>query len=168
VLYGLAPLYISNIVTPVTHLPGRAHLRSAINGDFNIPRVYGQHSFSVSRPDAWNSLCRKLRGITVYPPRLNVTWKPSSSPKPTVFRWLTHLTNLQLTLGYFLALCYNVCYAFTLLILLFFYYCSTLFILYVYIVSAAIHSCRGRYRNSVDWLIDNEVLIQSGDLKSVI
>ena len=56
------------IVTPVTHLPGRAHLRSAKNGDYNIPRVlsgFGQRSFSVSGPDAWNSLPRQLRGITV-------------------------------------------------------------------------------------------------------
>jgi len=29
VFYGQAPSYISEIVTPVTHLPGRAHLRSA-------------------------------------------------------------------------------------------------------------------------------------------
>ena len=43
------------IVTPVTHLPGRAHLRSAKNGDYDIPRVlsgFGQRSFSVSGPDA--------------------------------------------------------------------------------------------------------------------
>jgi len=68
VFYGLAPVYISNIVTPVTHLPDRAHLRSAKNGDYNTPRVlssFGQRSFSVSGPDAWNSLSRELRGIAV-------------------------------------------------------------------------------------------------------
>jgi len=68
VFYGQAPSYISEIVTPVTHLPGRAHLRSAKNGDYNIPRVlsgFGQRSFSVSGPDAWNSLPRPLRGIAV-------------------------------------------------------------------------------------------------------
>ena len=62
VFHGLALLYISNIVTPVTHLPGRAHLRSAKNDD-NTPRVlsgFGQRSFSVSGPDAWNSLSREL------------------------------------------------------------------------------------------------------------
>ena len=67
VFYGQATSYISDIVTPVTHLPGRAHLRSAKNGD-NIPRVlsgFGQRSFSVSGPDAWNSLPRQLRGIAV-------------------------------------------------------------------------------------------------------
>jgi len=68
VFYGQAQSYISDIVTPVTHLPGRAHLRSAKNGDYNIPRVlsgFGQRSFSVSGPDAWNSLPRQLRGIAV-------------------------------------------------------------------------------------------------------
>ena len=56
------------VVTPVTHLPGRAHLRSAKNGDYNCPRVhsgFGRRSFSVSGPDAWNSLPRQLRGIAV-------------------------------------------------------------------------------------------------------
>ena len=35
----LCNIYISNIVTPVTHLPRRAHLVSAINGDFNTRGV---------------------------------------------------------------------------------------------------------------------------------
>ena len=55
-------------LTPVTHLSGCAHLRSAKNGDYNIPRVlsgFGQHSFSASGPDAWNSLPHQLRGIAV-------------------------------------------------------------------------------------------------------
>ena len=68
VFYGQAPSYISDIVTPVSHLPGRAHLRSANNGDYNSPRVltgFGWRSFSVSGPDAWNSLPRDLRGIAV-------------------------------------------------------------------------------------------------------
>ena len=49
-------------------MPGRAHLRSAKNGDYNTPRVlssFGQRSFSVSGPDAWNSLSRELRGIAI-------------------------------------------------------------------------------------------------------
>ena len=61
-------VYISNIVTPVTHLPGRAHLRLAKNGDYNTPRVlssFGQRSFSVSGPDAWNRVSRERRGIAV-------------------------------------------------------------------------------------------------------
>ena len=50
------------------YLPGRAHLRSAKNRDYNIPRVlcgFGRRSFSVSGPDAWNSLPRQLSGIAV-------------------------------------------------------------------------------------------------------
>ena len=70
VFYDQAPSYISDIVTPVTHLPGRTHLHLAKNGDYNIPRVslvsgFGRRSFSVSGPDAWNSLPRQLRGIAV-------------------------------------------------------------------------------------------------------
>jgi len=60
--------YCKLTVAPVTHLPGRAHLRSAKNGDYNCPRVlsgFGRLSFSVSGPDAWNSLPRQLRGIAV-------------------------------------------------------------------------------------------------------
>ena len=59
---------VSDIVTPVTHLPGCFHLHSAKNGDYNCPRVpsaFGRRSFSVSGPDAWNSLPRQLRGIAV-------------------------------------------------------------------------------------------------------
>ena len=48
VFYVQAPSHISEIVTPVTHLPGRAHLRSAKNGDYNIPCVaYSLDSVSV-------------------------------------------------------------------------------------------------------------------------
>jgi len=68
VCYGQAPSYISDIVTPVTHLSGRAHIRSAKNGDYNCPRVlsgFGRRSFLVSGPDAWNSLPRQLRGIAL-------------------------------------------------------------------------------------------------------
>ena len=56
VFYGQAPSFISDIVTPVTYLPGRAHLHSAKNGDYNIPHVLS---------DTWNSLPRQLRGIVV-------------------------------------------------------------------------------------------------------
>ena len=47
----------------VYRLPGRAHLTP-----FQFPRVLsglGRRSFSVSGPDAWNSLPRQLRGIAV-------------------------------------------------------------------------------------------------------
>ena len=38
------------------------------DGDYNSPRVlsgFGRRSFSVSGPDAWNSLPRQPRGIAV-------------------------------------------------------------------------------------------------------
>ena len=60
VYYGQAPSYISDIVTPVTHLPGRAHLRSAKNGDYNCPRVFsgfGRRSSSVSASSAEKHRC---------------------------------------------------------------------------------------------------------------
>ena len=68
--YGQAPSYISDIVTPVTHYFTRPcpPICSAKNGDYNCPRVlsgFGRRSFSVSGPDAWNSLPRQLRGIAV-------------------------------------------------------------------------------------------------------
>ena len=72
-----------------THLPGRAHLRSAKNGDYNCPRVlsgFSRRSFSVSGPDVWNSLPRQLRGIAVAS-----TFKrhlKSELFKPTSFRRL--------------------------------------------------------------------------------
>jgi len=60
---------MTDIVTPVIHLPGRAHLRSAQNGDYNIPRAltgFGhRRSFSFAVPDAWNSLPRVIRFIVV-------------------------------------------------------------------------------------------------------
>ena len=68
VFHGQPPSYISDIVTPVTHLPGRAHLNLVKNGDYSCPRVpsgFGRRSFSVSGPNAWNSLPHQLRGIAV-------------------------------------------------------------------------------------------------------
>jgi len=44
---------MTDVVTQVTHLPGRAHLRSAQNGNYNIPRAltgFGRRPFSVA---AW-------------------------------------------------------------------------------------------------------------------
>jgi len=59
---------MTDVVTPVTHLPGLAQLRSAQNGDYNIPRAltgFGRRSFSVAGPDAWYSLPRVIRCIVV-------------------------------------------------------------------------------------------------------
>ena len=59
VVHTQAPSYIFDIFTPVTRLPGRANLRSAHQGHYDVPRVatgLGQRSFAVAGPKAWNSL----------------------------------------------------------------------------------------------------------------
>ena len=59
---------MTDVVTQVTHLPGRAHLRSAQNGNYNIPRAltgFGRRPFSVAGPDTWNSLPLVIRCIVV-------------------------------------------------------------------------------------------------------
>jgi len=68
VFHGQASSYISDIVTPVTRLPGRANLRSAHLGHCDVPRVdagLGQRSFAAAGPKAWNSLPSELRCIAV-------------------------------------------------------------------------------------------------------
>jgi len=55
-------------ITPATLLPGRAHLHSAQNGDYNMPCAltgFSLPSFSSTGPDAWNSLPRGIRCIVV-------------------------------------------------------------------------------------------------------
>ena len=41
---GIAPEYISDVVTPVSELEGSAHLRSATHGLYDVPRI--QEPFS--------------------------------------------------------------------------------------------------------------------------
>jgi len=68
VVHGQAPSYILDIVTPVTRLSGRANLRSAYQGHYDVPCVatgLGQRSFAVAGPKAWNSLPSELRCIAV-------------------------------------------------------------------------------------------------------
>jgi len=63
---GTAPEYISGMVKPVFVLEGRAHLRSATLGLYDIPRtriLIGSKAFSVAGPTAWNSLPQSLRNI---------------------------------------------------------------------------------------------------------
>jgi len=53
---------------PVTRLPGRANLRSAHQGHYDVPCIatgLGQRSFAVAGPKAWNSLPSELRCIAV-------------------------------------------------------------------------------------------------------
>ena len=39
-VHGVAPVYIRNMFTSVTELPGRSHLRSAASGLYDVPRAH--------------------------------------------------------------------------------------------------------------------------------
>ena len=49
VVHGQAPSYILDIVTPVTRLSGRANLRSAHQGHYDVPRVATGLASDLSR-----------------------------------------------------------------------------------------------------------------------
>ena len=64
---GRAPSYLTELVTPVANIPGRASLRSAGRHDLVVPRsrlVSSERAFSVAAPGAWNSLPVDIRLIT--------------------------------------------------------------------------------------------------------
>ena len=64
-LHGLAPAYLSEYCKLTT---GRSHLRSANACLLSVPRTrttYGDRSFAVSGPVAWNSLPVALRSSDV-------------------------------------------------------------------------------------------------------
>ena len=64
VAFGYAPTYLLDATVPLSALPGRAHLRSADSGRFDVPRVsssVGSRAFSVAGPQAWNRLPAALR-----------------------------------------------------------------------------------------------------------
>jgi hypothetical protein len=63
---GSAPEYLSDMVKRVSVFEGRAHLRSATHGLYDIPRtrtLIGSKAFSVAGPTAWNSLPQSIRDI---------------------------------------------------------------------------------------------------------
>jgi hypothetical protein len=63
---GTAPEYISDMVKLVSALDGRAHLRSAALGLYDIPRTrtfIGSRAFSVAGPTAKNSLPQSICNI---------------------------------------------------------------------------------------------------------
>ena len=67
VVHGHAPEYVVDMVVPVSHLPGRSHLRSAQRGHFDIPRsrtAFGSRLFSTAAPLAWNELPADIHDIT--------------------------------------------------------------------------------------------------------
>ena len=64
---GRAPSYLTELVTRVANIPGRASLRSAGRHDLVVPRsrlVSSERAFSVAAPRAWNSLPVDIRLIT--------------------------------------------------------------------------------------------------------
>jgi len=63
VAFGYTPTYLQHAVVPLSTLPGKAHLRSAATGQYDIPRVssVGSRAFSVAGPQAWNRLSTALR-----------------------------------------------------------------------------------------------------------
>ena len=59
IVYGYSSQYMADIVTSVSSLPSRTHLRSASVGMFDVPRTrirQGSQAFSVAGPRAWNTL----------------------------------------------------------------------------------------------------------------
>ena len=64
VAFGYAPSYLLDAAVPLSKLPGRAHLQSADNGQYDVPRVsssVGSRAFSVAGPRSWNQLLTSLR-----------------------------------------------------------------------------------------------------------
>ena len=66
VAFDYAPTYLRDVVVPLWTMPGRAHLRSADSGQYDVPRVStlaGPRAFSVASPLAWNQLPASLRNM---------------------------------------------------------------------------------------------------------
>jgi len=62
VVTGTVPEYISDLVSPVSELGGRVHLRSAAHRLYDIPRnrtLIGSKDLSVAGPTTWNKLYRR-------------------------------------------------------------------------------------------------------------
>ena len=59
-LHGLAPAYLSELLIPVRHLPGRSNLRSSTANALEVPRLRlrttSRKSFSAAAARAWNQL----------------------------------------------------------------------------------------------------------------
>jgi hypothetical protein len=61
--YKYGSVYLTELLVPVSELPGRSRLPSADSFKFEIPRVklpVGGRAFSVSGPRAWNDLPQSL------------------------------------------------------------------------------------------------------------
>src|SRR6218665_963106 len=66
VIGGRSPPYISELVTPVAAIPGRASLRSVGRQELEVPRtrlVSSERAFEVAAPKAWNNLPVYIKSI---------------------------------------------------------------------------------------------------------
>ena len=64
--FDYAPTYLRDVVVPLWTMPGRAHLRSADSGQYDVPRVStlaDPRAFPVAGPLAWNQLPASLRNM---------------------------------------------------------------------------------------------------------
>ena len=67
IINGNAPTYLDNAVTSISSLPSRSSLRSASAGKYDVPATstrFGERSFSVAGPRAWNSLPDNIRSTS--------------------------------------------------------------------------------------------------------
>ena len=66
VVNNTSPVYITEMTTQISALPGRERLRSAATDMYDIPHTrtkFGDRAFSVAGPREWNSLPADIRGI---------------------------------------------------------------------------------------------------------
>ena len=68
-LHSMAPKYLSSFIKPVAEMHSRASLRSSTSGQLLIPsrrtKRFGNRSFGVSAPTAWNSLPKNLHDSSI-------------------------------------------------------------------------------------------------------
>ena len=65
-LQGKTPPYVRSVITPVSEIPSRSHLRSATSNDLQIPASrlkLSSRAFCISGPTAWNALPPSLKSI---------------------------------------------------------------------------------------------------------
>ena len=65
-VHGQSPSYIKDILLPLIDLPGHSRLRSAVEGQYDVPFTrtqFGRRALSVAAPTEWNNLPANLRSI---------------------------------------------------------------------------------------------------------
>ena len=133
VVYGRTPRYLSDMVS---HLPGRAHLRSAQRGHFDVPRsptVFGSSSFSVAlRKPGMNC---QLTSVTSPP-----SWHSSDILRRFYLKLYIHYNNIY----------FHQCnFVFYLLFILVRLVLHSLIVIVLLLLSAPVHSVGGAIENFV-------------------